>query len=115
MLTGSVAQAILTAGMGSFVFGYANNAIAGSLVQKSFVDEFLSGTNASSIVGAILGVLVTALLLVLPVVKALTITVQASSPEACLALSSRHPYPTDSVVDRQPESPPCLWLSPVRY
>jgi hypothetical protein len=44
--------------MGSFVFGYANNAIAGSLVQESFVKKFLSGGNADSVIGGILGVYV---------------------------------------------------------
>ncbi|CAG9955830.1 unnamed protein product [Clonostachys rosea f. rosea IK726] len=46
---------ILVAGMGSFVFGYANNAIAGSFVQTSFVAKFLSGDDAESIIGGILG------------------------------------------------------------
>lgn len=41
--------------MGSFVFGYANNAIAGSFVQTSFVAKFLSGSNAESVIGGILG------------------------------------------------------------
>jgi hypothetical protein len=48
-------QAILAAGIGSFVFGYANNVIAGTLVQTSFTEKFLSGDNASSIVGGVLG------------------------------------------------------------
>ncbi|KAL6360781.1 hypothetical protein LRP88_06489 [Fusarium phalaenopsidis] len=47
---------ILVAGMGSFVFGYANNAIAGSLVQQSFVNKFLNDGNADSVIGGILGV-----------------------------------------------------------
>ncbi|KAI8658921.1 MFS domain-containing protein [Fusarium keratoplasticum] len=47
---------ILVAGMGSFVFGYSNNAIAGSLVQLSFVNKFLSDGNADSVIGGILGV-----------------------------------------------------------
>ncbi|KAI8714826.1 MFS domain-containing protein [Fusarium sp. LHS14.1] len=47
---------ILVAGMGSFVFGYANNATAGSLVQQSFVSKFLSDGNADSVIGGILGV-----------------------------------------------------------
>ncbi|KAL1987328.1 hypothetical protein VTN96DRAFT_4356 [Rasamsonia emersonii] len=46
---------ILVAGMGSFMFGYANNSIAGTLVQTSFVSKFLSGSNANSIVGGIMG------------------------------------------------------------
>jgi hypothetical protein len=50
-----VSQTILVAGMGSFVFGYANNAIAGTLVQTSFVAKFLSGSNPDSVVGGILG------------------------------------------------------------
>jgi hypothetical protein len=41
--------------MGSFVFGYCNNSISGSLVQTSFVSKFLSGSNADSIVGGIMG------------------------------------------------------------
>ncbi|KAL5591183.1 hypothetical protein FOVSG1_010072 [Fusarium oxysporum f. sp. vasinfectum] len=46
---------ILVAGMGSFVFGYANNSIAGSFVQTSFVEKFLSSGNADSVIGGILG------------------------------------------------------------
>ncbi|KAJ9132461.1 general substrate transporter [Pleurostoma richardsiae] len=46
---------IAVAGMGSFVFGYCNNSIAGSFVQETFVEKFLSGRNADSIVGGILG------------------------------------------------------------
>ncbi|KEF57235.1 uncharacterized protein A1O9_07425 [Exophiala aquamarina CBS 119918] len=41
--------------MGSFVFGYCNNAIAGSLAQTSFIEKFLSNDNANSVVGGILG------------------------------------------------------------
>ncbi|EXJ87565.1 hypothetical protein A1O3_04525 [Capronia epimyces CBS 606.96] len=41
--------------MGSFVFGYCNNSIAGSLVQTSFVEKFLSDGNADSVVGGIMG------------------------------------------------------------
>ncbi|OCK79788.1 general substrate transporter [Lepidopterella palustris CBS 459.81] len=46
---------IVVAGMGSFLFGYANNAIAGTLAQNSFLVKFLTGSNANSIIGGILG------------------------------------------------------------
>ncbi|KAJ5998969.1 hypothetical protein N7451_006779 [Penicillium sp. IBT 35674x] len=46
---------ILIAGMGSFVFGYANNCIAGTLAQPSFQVLFLSGSNEESIIGGIMG------------------------------------------------------------
>lgn len=45
----------MVAGMGSLVFGYANNAIAGSFVQTSFVTKFLSGDDPDSVIGGILG------------------------------------------------------------
>lgn len=48
-------KTILVAGMGSFVFGYANNAIAGTLAQETFIAKFLTGSNANSIVGGIMG------------------------------------------------------------
>jgi hypothetical protein len=41
--------------MGSFVFGYANNCIAGTLAQSSFQLKFLTGSNANSIIGGIMG------------------------------------------------------------
>lgn len=41
--------------MGSFMFGYANNANAGSFVQTSFVQKLLSDGNADSVIGGILG------------------------------------------------------------
>lgn len=41
--------------MGSFVFGYANNCIAGTLAQPSFQVKFLSGSNEESIIGGIMG------------------------------------------------------------
>ncbi|KAF9891550.1 hypothetical protein FE257_004017 [Aspergillus nanangensis] len=47
--------AIVVAGMGSFVFGYANNTIAGSLAQTSFIEKFLSGSDADSIISGIMG------------------------------------------------------------
>ncbi|KAF2814692.1 general substrate transporter [Mytilinidion resinicola] len=46
---------ILVAGMGSFLFGYANNSIAGTLAQTSFIEKFLTGSNATSIIDGILG------------------------------------------------------------
>lgn len=49
-------QIILIASFGSFMFGYANNVIAGTLAQTSFGVKFLSGSNADSIIGGILGV-----------------------------------------------------------
>jgi hypothetical protein len=48
-------QTIAVAGLGGFLFGYANNSIAGTLAQTSFQVKFLSGTNANSIVDGILG------------------------------------------------------------
>jgi hypothetical protein len=46
---------IAVAGLGGFNFGYANNAIAGSFAQPSFIAKFLSGGNADSVIGGILG------------------------------------------------------------
>lgn len=45
---------VLAAATASFVFGYSNNAIAGTLAQSSFLEYFLT-TNATSRVGGILG------------------------------------------------------------
>jgi hypothetical protein len=45
----------MTAGLGSFLFGYANNAIAGTFAQTSFIEKFLSGSNADSVIGGIIG------------------------------------------------------------
>ncbi|KAI9824372.1 MAG: hypothetical protein M1819_000877 [Sarea resinae] len=46
---------IIIAGLGSFVFGYANNTIAGSLAQTSFIEKFLSGGNADQVTDGIMG------------------------------------------------------------
>jgi hypothetical protein len=51
----NVSQTILVAGMGSFVLGYDINSMAGTIVQASFVSRFLSGSNANSIIGGIIG------------------------------------------------------------
>lgn len=48
-------KTVLIAGMGSFLFGYANNTIAGTLAQTSFIVKFLSGSNADSIISGIMG------------------------------------------------------------
>ncbi|PVH69793.1 general substrate transporter [Cadophora sp. DSE1049] len=47
--------AIAVAGLGGFLFGYANNSISGTLAQTSFQAKFLTGSNANSIVDGILG------------------------------------------------------------
>ncbi|KAL1893947.1 hypothetical protein Sste5346_006088 [Sporothrix stenoceras] len=54
LTTGNIVS-ILVAGMGSFLFGYCNNAIAGTFAQTSFTSKFLSGPNAEAITGGILG------------------------------------------------------------
>ncbi|KAK7202704.1 general substrate transporter [Myxozyma melibiosi] len=41
---------ILVAATSSFLFGYGNNAVAGSLAQESFIEKFLSGPNASALI-----------------------------------------------------------------
>jgi hypothetical protein len=54
-ITGTNILAVLVAGLGSFMFGYSNNIIAGSLAQTSFIEKFLSGENADSVTNGILG------------------------------------------------------------
>jgi hypothetical protein len=54
-LTGTNILPVLVAGLGSFMFGYSNNIIAGSLAQTSFIEKFLSGENADSLTNGILG------------------------------------------------------------
>jgi hypothetical protein len=46
--------------MGSFVMGYDLNSGAGTLVQTSFVSKFLSGGDANSVIGGIIGAYVLA-------------------------------------------------------
>lgn len=46
---------IVAAAMASFLFGYCNNAVAGTLAQSSFGEQYLSGSDANSRVGGILG------------------------------------------------------------
>jgi hypothetical protein len=46
---------VFIASYGSFIFGYANNVVTGSLAQTSFNKKFLSGDNAKSIIAGILG------------------------------------------------------------
>ena len=48
--------AVAIAGLGGFNFGYATNAMAGSFAQPSFIEKFLSGENATSIITALTGV-----------------------------------------------------------
>lgn len=45
---------VLIAGYGSAMFGYANNAVVGSLAQTSFINKFLSGPDADSVVSGII-------------------------------------------------------------
>lgn len=45
---------ILAAGTASFIFGYSNNAIAGTLAQSSFLEYFLT-VEPTSRVGGMLG------------------------------------------------------------
>ncbi|EXJ83041.1 hypothetical protein A1O3_06858 [Capronia epimyces CBS 606.96] len=53
--TGKNITFILIAGFGSFMFGYANNVVTGSLAQTSFINKFLSGSDADAVIGGILG------------------------------------------------------------
>lgn len=46
---------VLIAGLGSFMFGYANNIMTGTLAQVSFNAKFLSDGHADSTTGGILG------------------------------------------------------------
>lgn len=46
---------IAISALGSFLFGYSNNAISGTLVQQSFVSKYLSGDNAAALTDGILG------------------------------------------------------------
>jgi len=41
------------AGVASFLFGYGNNAVAGSFAQETFLVKFLSGSNANALIDAI--------------------------------------------------------------
>lgn len=45
---------VLIAGYGSAMFGYANNAVTGSLAQTSFINKFLSGPDADSVTSGII-------------------------------------------------------------
>lgn len=47
--------AILGAAVASFLFGFANNAIAGTLAQTSFNEQFLASPEAASRVSGMLG------------------------------------------------------------
>ena len=53
MLTDNNVQLIVTATLASFNYGYSNNVIAGSFAQVSFGAKFLSGSNATALVDAI--------------------------------------------------------------
>ncbi|KAF9884519.1 hypothetical protein FE257_001707 [Aspergillus nanangensis] len=46
---------IIASASASFTFGYTNNTISGSLVQKSFNEYFLSGSNTDSLIGGVMG------------------------------------------------------------
>ncbi|KAK7206978.1 general substrate transporter [Myxozyma melibiosi] len=54
-LTTTNILAVIVAGLGSFTFGYANNATAGSFAQTTFIAKFLSGSNADSVICGIIG------------------------------------------------------------
>ncbi|KAL1853302.1 hypothetical protein Plec18170_005298 [Paecilomyces lecythidis] len=47
--------AVIAAGLGSFNFGYANNVIAGSFGEPTFIEKFLSGPDASARTDGIIG------------------------------------------------------------
>lgn len=49
---------ILAATLASFNYGYSNNVIAGSLAQVSFIAKFLTGSNSSALIDAIISGLV---------------------------------------------------------
>ncbi|KAK7202710.1 general substrate transporter [Myxozyma melibiosi] len=44
---------VLTAAISSFLFGYGNNAVAGSLAQQTFLAKFLSGPDYTAIIDGI--------------------------------------------------------------
>jgi len=46
---------VLIAGWASFVFGYSNNVITGTLAQTSFNAKFLNNSHANSTISGILG------------------------------------------------------------
>ena len=46
---------VLIAGWCSFLFGYSNNVITGTLAQTSFVEKFLNDDLANSTIGGIIG------------------------------------------------------------
>ncbi|RFU27288.1 hypothetical protein B7463_g9057, partial [Scytalidium lignicola] len=46
---------VVLASYGSYIFGYANNVVTGSLAQTSFNEKFLSESNAQSIIGGVIG------------------------------------------------------------
>ncbi|KAH8820758.1 general substrate transporter [Xylogone sp. PMI_703] len=48
-------QTVIAAGLGSFNFGYANNVIAGTLAQPTFIAKFLSSSDNSARVDGIIG------------------------------------------------------------
>ncbi|CAK7199381.1 hypothetical protein SEUCBS139899_002060 [Sporothrix eucalyptigena] len=48
--------AVAVGGCGGFSFGYANSAMAGSFAQPTFIAKFLSGSNATNITTALIGV-----------------------------------------------------------
>jgi hypothetical protein len=41
------------AAVSSFLFGYGNNAVAGSFAQETFLKKFLSGSNANALIDSI--------------------------------------------------------------
>lgn len=51
-------QVILTSGLAGFTHAYATNAITGSLAQTSFIEKFLTVSNAHQIQAAMLSMLV---------------------------------------------------------
>jgi hypothetical protein len=48
-------QTVVAAGLGSFNFGYANNVIAGTFGQPTFLTKFLSGADAAARTDGIIG------------------------------------------------------------
>lgn len=46
---------VLVAGWSSFIFGYSNNVMTGTLAQTSFQAKFLNHPNANSLISGVLG------------------------------------------------------------
>lgn len=48
-------QVVTTAALGSYLYGFSANAIAGTLAQTTFTEKFLSGADATARTDGLLG------------------------------------------------------------